>query len=100
MFDDIKKAVEAVHAEDAVLLDVRTHDEHKQESALKAVHIDVFDIEQGKDPHVNKDTPILIHCRSGGRADRACSILTARGYTKVQNVGGLTHWLEAGGKTS
>jgi len=93
-------AVEAVHTGNAVLLDVRTHDEHKQQSAHKAIHLDVSDIESGHDPELAKDTVILIHCRSGGRAGKACSILVARGYTNVQNVGGLSHWLDAGGRAN
>ncbi len=98
IYKDLTEAVEAVHTGDAILIDVRSLDEHKQQSAHKAIHLDVTDIENGHDPELDNDTIILIHCRSGGRANMACSILTARGYTKVQNVGGLNHWLAAGGK--
>ncbi len=100
MFTNLQEAVKAVEAGDAVLLDVRTYDEHKQQSAHQAVHLDVSDIEAGNDPQLDRDTIILVHCRSGGRAGVACSLLTTRGYTKIQNVGGLSHWLNAGGKTN
>jgi len=98
IYKDLAAAVKAVHSGGAVLIDVRTLDEHKQQSAHKAVHLDVSDIENGHDPELENDTTILIHCRSGGRANMACSILAARGYTSVQNVGGLSHWLAAGGR--
>ena len=98
MFDDLAAAVEAVNVGDAVLLDVRTIDEHQLQAAHSAVHLDVYDIETGADPDLDKDSVILVYCRSGGRAGMACSLLAARGYTKLQNVGGLNHWLDAGGK--
>ena len=98
MFTDLSEAVEAVHAGEAILLDVRTHGEHSQQAAHKSVHLDVNDIQAGHDLDLDKDTIILVHCRSGGRAGMACSILETRGYQKVQNVGGLGHWLSAGGK--
>ena len=98
MFKDLPTAIEAVNSGEAILLDVRTLKEHKDQAAHKAVHLDVLDIQKGHDPELEKDTVILIHCRSGGRAGTAHTILEARGYSNVQNVGGLIHWLDAGGK--
>ncbi len=98
MFDDIQDAVEAVHSGEAILLDVRTLDEHQQGSAHGALHFDAYEIMDGADPGLEKDARIVIYCRSGGRANAVCTILADRGYQNLQNVGGLTHWLAAGGR--
>ena len=37
-----------------------------------------------------KDTPILVHCKSGKRAELAKSVLEKAGYTNVINAGGWT----------
>ena len=42
----------------------------------------------------------MVACRSGGRSKKACGVLTAAGYTNVQNaVGGFMAWKEANGET-
>jgi rhodanese-related sulfurtransferase len=41
----------------------------------------------------DKDTEILIHCRSGARSGQAKMILMNLGFTKVRNVeGGVLAW--------
>lgn len=35
-----------------------------------------------------KDTPIITHCNSGGRGQKACEYLISQGYTNVINGGG------------
>ncbi|MFT5082532.1 MAG: phage shock protein E [Lentisphaeria bacterium] len=37
----------------------------------------------------DKNTPIKLYCRSGGRAKKAKLSLKAAGYTQVENVGGI-----------
>ena len=37
----------------------------------------------------DKDTPIYLYCRSGGRAGRAQAALQQAGYTQVFNAGGI-----------
>lgn len=36
-----------------------------------------------------KDTPLFVHCLSGGRSGRAVSFLKHEGYTNVKNIGGI-----------
>ena len=36
----------------------------------------------------NKDTPVMLYCRSGRRAEQARKLLLQQGYTHVENKGG------------
>jgi|APLak6261666879_1056058.scaffolds.fasta_scaffold00605_3 rhodanese-related sulfurtransferase len=45
----------------------------------------------------NKDEPVLLVCRSGGRSGNAAQALTRMGFSKVMNlVGGMMAWNAAG----
>jgi sulfur-carrier protein adenylyltransferase/sulfurtransferase len=45
-----------------------------------------------------RDTPLLLHCRSGARSGRAATYLAARGYRNVVNLKALIDgWAAAGG---
>lgn len=44
-----------------------------------------------------RDTPLVMICRSGGRAGRAAEHLAAQGFSAVMNmVGGMLAWNESG----
>lgn len=45
---------------------------------------------------IPKDRPILVHCQSGGRSARACSLLQKHGYQVANLAGGITAWEQAG----
>ena len=43
----------------------------------------------------NKDLEIVVHCKTGGRSQKAAEELKAAGYTDVKNLaGGITAWAE------
>ena len=45
----------------------------------------------------DRTAPILLYCRSGGRAALAARALDAMGFTRVRSVeGGIQAWIEAG----
>lgn len=47
----------------------------------------------------NRDEPVLLVCRSGGRSGNAAQALTRMGFSRVMNlVGGMMGW-NAAGKT-
>ena len=74
----------------AVLLDVRTPEEHKNGYLQGAVLLPLAELESkisGRVP--GKNTPIYIYCRSGRRAGTAVETLKAMGYTDLHNLGGL-----------
>ena len=75
---------------DAVLLDVRTPEEHKSGYLEGAVLLPLAELESKISSKVSgKNTPIYIYCRSGRRAGTAVEKLKAMGYTDLHNLGGL-----------
>ena len=74
----------------AVLLDVRTPEEHKSGYLEGAVLLPLAELESKISSTVSgKNTPIYIYCRSGRRAGTAVEKLKAMGYTDLHNLGGL-----------
>ena len=74
----------------AVLLDVRTPEEHKSGDLEGAVLLPLAELESKISSKVSgKNTPIYIYCRSGRRAGTAVETLKAMGYTDLHNLGGL-----------
>ena len=74
----------------AVLLDVRTPEEHKSGYLEGAVLLPLAELESKITKKIPaKNTPIYIYCRSGRRAGTAVEKLKAMGYTDLHNLGGL-----------
>ena len=48
---------------------------------------------------LSKDSDVVLVCAAGGMAALTGKTLTEMGYTKVQNVGGIGEWIDAGGET-
>lgn len=79
------------YAGEAVWIDVRTHEEF-QADHLAGVnyHIPHQQIaEQIEALKLDKNTEILLYCRSGRRADIALHTLQQLGYRNVRNIGSL-----------
>lgn len=73
-----------------VLVDTRTVEEYNAGHAPNAVVIPYEQMVSRIDQYVaDKQTPILLYCRSGRRAGIAEQALKDQGYEKVYNVGGL-----------
>lgn len=96
--EDIKHAVQQVKQDEAKLIDVRTDLEWNQGHARDALHFDSKRMEAGELPNLEKDKPVYLYCRSGGRAGRMKTILQNAGFKEVYNLGGLLDWQEAGGE--
>ncbi len=73
----------------AVLLDVRSLEEYSEGHIEGSTNIPLQSIEQAERVIKNKDTPLFVHCRSGGRSAQATSVLKRMGYTKVEDIGGI-----------
>ena len=84
-------------ASGGVLLDVRTTEEHAARHLDGAVNIPVNDL-KSRLPEIeklaggDKKKPIVVHCQSGSRSQRAKEMLTAEGYEQVTNLGGIDDW--------
>lgn len=82
--------------EGALLLDVRTPDEFADRHLDGAKNVPVDALADGVDEIdalvKDKTTPVVVYCKSGGRAARAKKMLLAAGYTQVTNLGGIDDW--------
>ena len=86
-----------------IIIDVRTPEEFEEMHITSTLNLPLSDIQENnahaqevlgkiagltKPDGVGKDTPIKIHCASGGRSAAACQLLKQRGFTNVENLGG------------
>lgn len=81
-------------SEGALLVDVRTPGEFKEQHLSGAVNYPLSDLLiHFKD--VDKDLPIVVYCRSGNRSGQAKRILNSQGFTHVHDAGGLGEMLSS-----
>ena len=84
------------------LLDVRQPDEHAHAhmGPDKLIPLDRLDDRLNMLPR-DQDLPIVVHCQTGARSQKAAQILREAGYTQVFSLaGGLAAWQRAGGQSS
>lgn len=74
----------------AVLLDVRTPEEFKEGHIPGSKNVPLQTIERVANIIEDKNTPIFVHCLSGGRSGQAASVLEKMGYNNVINIGGIS----------
>lgn len=76
------------------VIDVRTPEEYSEGHIPNAPNIDFRNDNFIKEISLKeKDSPIVIHCASGGRSKAAASQLIAIGFTKVYDYsGGFSDW--------
>jgi hydroxyacylglutathione hydrolase len=80
-----------------VLLDVREDSEWDAGHIAGAKHIALGNINSETTKELPKDIPIYVYCRSGKRAAEGELKLQALGFSKAENIGGITYWQERGG---
>lgn len=73
-----------------LLIDVRSIEEFSAGHKENAINIPVQNLDNSSFiGELHKDTPIHVYCHSGGRAEMAKRILEFRGFTNVENWGGM-----------
>lgn len=90
---DVQEAARAARAGEAVLLDVREHEEWAHGHAAEAVHVPMGELRQDTVP---RDRPVLVVCRVGGRSAAVASALAGLGYDVANVTGGMLSWSAAG----
>ncbi len=93
---------EAVYGEDSLqLIDVRTQKEYEVSHLKSAQNICVTsDDFKEKVATLDKQKPVYVYCKKGGRSAQAASILKEMGFTKVYDLqGGIASWKEEGLET-
>ena len=87
---DINQGVAAYQKNShAVLLDVRTPQEHREGHIPGSKNIPLQAIDKAADLVENKDTALYVYCHSGARSRQAASLLQRMGYRNVKNIGGI-----------
>lgn len=83
------------------VLDVRTPEEWAEGTISKAKKINYYSDNFASDIEgLNKDEPVFVYCKSGGRSANAAEVLEEKGFTKIYNLdGGITAWIDAGNET-
>lgn len=92
---DLKAKLDA--GEDLLLVDVREVKEWEvariEGATLLPLSKFMDDWEETLGKHRGKQ--VVVHCKMGGRSQRACEFLAAQGFTDIANLaGGITAWSE------
>jgi rhodanese-related sulfurtransferase len=78
--------------DEAVLIDVRTVQEYSEGHLEEAVNISVESINTMIEKLVpDKDTSIIVYCRSGNRSATAAKTLINLGYKNVYDLGAMSN---------
>lgn len=101
-----QEAVSKAKAGEITVIDVRDHGEVQMTGKAKGAIVVPLSVMQfqcdPKGPDFNKDIdptkPVALYCASGARSAMGIRILKKLGYNEVYNIGGLAHWLRAGGE--
>lgn len=95
---DAKTFGELSTSQPGTILDVRTPEEWAEGTLKDAVKMNY----QGESfeseiESLDKNAPVYVYCKRGGRSSSAADILKEKGFTKVYNLdGGITSWQENG----
>ena len=89
-----EEAKEMMDTQEVIILDVREQDEYDSGHIPGAVLLPVGTIDEGTAAAVipEKDTTVLVYCRSGNRSKTASSALAELGYTNIYEFGGIKTW--------
>lgn len=87
--------------EGGTILDVRTTDEWAEGTIANAQKIDFYSDNFATDvDQLDKQSPVFVYCKKGGRSASAAEILKEKGFKKVYNLdGGISAWIDAGNET-
>ncbi len=89
-----EEAKEMMDTQEVIILDVREQDEYDNGHIPDAVLLPVGTIDGDTAAAVipEKDSTVLVYCRSGNRSKTASSALAELGYTNICEFGGIKTW--------
>ena len=87
-------AKEMMDTQEVIVLDVREQSEYDSGHIPGAVLLPVGSIDEETAATVipEKDSTVLVYCRSGNRSKTASSTLAGLGYTNIYEFGGINTW--------
>ena len=77
------------------VIDVRTPHEHEAGHIAGTRHIELQDL-AAQAASIDRDTPVILYCLSGGRSAMATEALLQAGYDAHNMAGGMLAWDAAG----
>ena len=90
---DINEGVRSFREnKNAILLDVRTREEYASGHIEGSRNLPLDEIDKVDSVIKDKNTPLYVHCLSGGRSARAVAYLKAKGYGDVHDIGGISSY--------
>jgi rhodanese-related sulfurtransferase len=76
----------------ALLLDVRSEVEFKEQHIAGAINIPLDDLVLFIDELGSKKRPVVVYCQSGGRSKVAAELLRKHGFAIVVDLGAMKAW--------
>jgi rhodanese-related sulfurtransferase len=100
IFEDVDVYVfaELVAKKQGQILDVRTKDEWAEGTIKGAIKMNYYDDDfANKLTTLNKNKPVYVYCKSGGRSAKAARLMQEMGFKQIFNLlGGFKAWNGAG----
>jgi len=89
-----QEAKEMIDAGGAIIVDVREEHEYLEGHIpdAKLLPLSKMNTNSSEDISAEKDSTILIYCRSGNRSKTAAAYFVEMGYTNVYEFGGIIDW--------
>ena len=89
-----EEAKEMMDSQEVIILDVREQDEYDSGHIPGAMLLPAGTIDEATaaDAIPEKDSTVLVYCRSGNRSKTASSTLADLGYTNIYEFGGINTW--------
>ena len=89
-----EEAKALMDSQEVIILDVREQDEYDSGHIPGAVLLPVGTIDDTTAAQVipEKDSTVLVYCRSGNRSKTASAALADLGYTNIYEFGGINTW--------
>lgn len=89
-----EEAKQMMDTQEVILLDVREQSEYDSGHIPNAILLPLGTIDEHTAASVipEKDSTVLVYCRSGNRSKSASSALANLGYTNIYEFGGINTW--------
>ena len=93
IISDINKGLRAYRdTPDAILLDVRGHDEYIAGHIPGSLNIPLDTLDDIYDAVSDMNTPLFVYCRSGNRSVQAAVTLREIGYDNAVSISGISNY--------
>jgi phage shock protein E len=80
-----------------VILDVRTPEEYAEGHVAGTLHIPLDQLEaRWQELAQYRDQPVIVYCRTGRRSAAAIDLLATKGFSRLENGGGVSQMARRG----